>query len=324
MLLLVVGFVIVLLISFGLIMFVTMPSKDDQLIDQRLASIQAYDASGVNLSAAASQLMKAGPAAESRWAEAIVGRLEMAQRIRLLIAQSNVRTTVSQVLMAISGLLVFGFLGVYLFVPLFAAAAPVGIFAACVPIIYLNWKRSRRLKSFDAELSNCIDMMSNALRAGHSVVGAIGILAEQAVEPAGTEFREVFAQQNFGIPLREALLEMLERVPSADLRVVVTAILVQRDTGGNLGEILDRTVFVIRERVRIQGEIRTQTAQGRITGWVLTMLPVFMLFAINLINPGYSSILLKDPFGQKLIYVGVGLLFVGAMSIRHIINKIEV
>lgn len=323
MLLLVGGFVIVLLVSFGLVIFVTMPSKDDQLIDQRLASIQAYDASEMTLSSA-SQLMKEAPASESKWAAAIVRKLKMAQKISLLIAQSNVRTSVSQVLLAISGLLVLGFLGTYLFIPLFAAAALVAVFVSTIPIIFLSWKRSRRLKAFDAELSNCIDMMSNALRAGHSVVGAIGILAEQAVEPAGTEFREVFAQQNFGLPLREALIEMLDRVPSADLRVVVTAILVQRDTGGNLGEILDRTVFVIRERVRIQGEIRTQTAQGRITGWVLTMLPVIMLFAINLINPGYSTILLKDPFGQKLIYVGIGLLFVGAMSIRHIINKIEV
>ena len=105
---------------------------------------------------------------------------------------------------------------------------------------------------------------------------------------------------------------------------MVTAILVQKDTGGNLAEILDRTVFVIRERQRIQGEIQVQTAQGRLTGWILTALPVVMLILINLVNPGYTSILLTDPMGRKLIYVSVGMLATGAFIIHRIINGIEV
>lgn len=119
-------------------------------------------------------------------------------------------------------------------------------------------------------------------------------------------------------------MQMLDRVPSEDLRVVVTAILVQKETGGNLGEILDRTVFVIRERVRIRGEIQVQTAQGRLTGWILCLLPVLLLFAINLINPGYSAVLLHDPVGHKLIYLGIGLLATGMLVINRMINQIEV
>ena len=126
------------------------------------------------------------------------------------------------------------------------------------------------------------------------------------------------------MPLRDALMQLLDRVPSADLRVLVTAILVQKDTGGNLAEILDRTVFVIRERLRIQGEIQVQTAQGRLTGWILSALPVVMLVLLNLVNPGYSSILLHDPLGRKLIYFSLGMLTVGALIIRHIVNGIEV
>ena len=109
-------------------------------------------------------------------------------------------------------------------------------------------------------------MLARALRAGHSVVGAMEMLAENAQEPAASEFSEVFKQLNLGLPMRDALMQLLDRVPSSDLRVLVTAILVQKDTGGNLVEILDRTVFVIRERLRIQGEIQVQTAQGRLTG----------------------------------------------------------
>jgi tight adherence protein B len=113
-------------------------------------------------------------------------------------------------------------------------------------------------------------------------------------------------------------------VPSADLRVLVTAIMVQKDTGGNLVEILERTVFVIRERLRIQGEIRVETAQGRLTGWILTALPVVMMALLNLVNPGYSSILFQDQLGRTLIYISLGMLAVGGFVIRKIVNGIEV
>ena len=139
-----------------------------------------------------------------------------------------------------------------------------------------------------------------------------------------SEFGEVFKQQNFGLPLRDAFMQMLEHVPSQDLRVVVTGILVQKETGGNLADILDRTAHTIRERLKIQGEIRTHTAQGRMTGWILCMLPVVMLVIINILNPGYSKILMDTPIGQMLSYLGIGLLVAGGLIIRQIINGIEV
>jgi tight adherence protein B len=167
-------------------------------------------------------------------------------------------------------------------------------------------------------------MLARALRAGHSVVGSLEMLAENAQEPAAFEFGEVFKRLNLGLPMRNALLQLLDRVPSADLRVLVTAIMVQKDTGGNLVEILERTVFVIRERLRIQGEIRVETAQGRLTGWILTALPVVMMLLLNLVNPGYSSILFHDELGRKLIYMSLGMLAVGGFVIRKIVNGIEV
>jgi tight adherence protein B len=150
------------------------------------------------------------------------------------------------------------------------------------------------------------------------------MVSENAEEPAASAFKEVFKQQNLGLPLRDALMQLLDRFPSLDLRVLVTAILVQKDTGGNLADILDRTVFVIRERLRIQGEIRVQTASGRLTGWILSALPVVMLVLINFINPGYSSILLTDPTGKKLIYAGVVMLALGTWIMNHIVKGIEV
>jgi tight adherence protein B len=173
-------------------------------------------------------------------------------------------------------------------------------------------------------MPEAIDMLARALRAGHSVVGALEMLAENAQEPVASEFGEVFKQLNLGLPMRDALLQLLERVPSADLRVLVTAIMVQKDTGGNLVEILDRTVFVIRERLRIHGEIQVQTAQGRLTGWILTALPVVMMALLNAVNPGYSSVLFHEPFGRKLLYISLGMLMTGGLIIRQLVNGIEV
>jgi tight adherence protein B len=195
---------------------------------------------------------------------------------------------------------------------------------AFLPYGILAFKRSRRINAFNAVLAESIDMLARALRAGYSMVGAIDMLSKNAQEPAAFEFGEIFKQQNLGLPLRDALLQLLDRVPSLDLRVLVTAILVQKDTGGNLAEILDRTVFVIRERLRIQGEIRVQTAQGRLTGWIPSALPVVMLVLINILNPGYSNILLHDPLGRKMLYISIGMLAIGTLIIRKIVNGIEV
>jgi tight adherence protein B len=200
----------------------------------------------------------------------------------------------------------------------------VGAVVSLLPYGILSFKCTKRINTFNAALPEAIDMLARALRAGHSVVGALEMLAENAQEPAASEFGEVFKQLNLGLSIRDALMQLLDRVPSPDLRVLVTAIMVQKDTGGNLVEILDRTVYVIRERLRIQGEIQIQTAQGRLTGWILSGLPIVMMVLLNLVNPGYSGILFHDPAGQKLIYFGLGMLVVGSLVIRHIVNGIEV
>ena len=196
--------------------------------------------------------------------------------------------------------------------------------SACAPLLYLQYRKRKRLAAFNAALPDAIDLCGRSLRVGHSLVAALSILAEEAAEPARTEFAEVFKKQNYGLPLRDALLQMLDRVPSPDLRVFVTGVLVQKDTGGNLAEILDRIVQVVRERMRIARDIQVHTAQGRLTGWILCLLPVIMLLLINLFNPGYSKTLFDTATGHKLLYAGTGLLLLGGFLIRQIIHGIEV
>lgn len=184
----------------------------------------------------------------------------------------------------------------------------------------LRIKRNRRVKAFNDALPDAIDLMARCLVAGHSVGSSIEMVGQQAPEPLAFEFVQVYQQQRLGLQFREALLQMGGRVPSRDLQFLITAILVQKETGGDLTEILARTSHVIRERIRIQGEVKTRTAQGRLTGWILGLLPVVMLVLINIISPGYSHVLFHDPIGQGLMYAGATLIAIGAFFIRRIVD----
>ena len=270
------------------------------------------------------QLFKSSAKGRFAWIDDQLVRYPWACKLRTHIMQAGSSTPVSELIMSSMGLALAAYLVGWILLPLNVIAIGLGVAVGLCPYGVITLKRARRIKAFNAVLPDAIDMLARALRAGYSMVGAIEMVSENAREPLASEFREVFKQQNLGMPLREALLLLLERVPVLDLRVLVTAVLVQKDTGGNLAEILDRTVFVIRERMRIQGEIRTHTAQGRLTAWILSGLPIAMFLLLNCLNPGYSAAFLHDPIGRKLIYISLGLLTVGSLTIRHIINGIEV
>lgn len=200
----------------------------------------------------------------------------------------------------------------------------LGVAVGFIPIVLLRMQGGRRLKRMETVLPQVVEMIARALRAGHSLPAAFSIVAEQAPEPAREEFGELFRKQKLGFPLREALLELLERVPSQDLRVLVVGILVQRETGGNLTVILDRTSSVIRERLKLQGDVLVHTAQGRLTGWILCALPILLFALISVVNPSYTKGLTDDPLGRECLYGGVGLLLLGAFLISKIVSGIEV
>jgi tight adherence protein B len=318
------GFISILLVTFGVVVAMTRQSPNEQTIAQRMALIRTSAKKEDGATAETTQLFKSTRKGMFAWLDEILQSYQFAQRLQLRILQGNSSTTVANLLLTSLGLFSAGYFITWLFASMVLLDAAGGLALGLLPFGILSFKRSRRIKAFNAVLAESIDMLARALRAGHSVVSAIEMLSENAQEPAASEFGEIFKQMNLGLPMRDALLQLLERVPSADLRVLVTAILVQKDTGGNLAEILDRTVFVIRERLRIQGEIQVQTAQGRITGWILSALPIVMMVVLNLVNPGYSDILFHDPFGRKLMYFSMGMLALGAFVIRRIVNGIEV
>jgi tight adherence protein B len=319
---LIIAFGFMMLLTFVIVFMSMKPTGEQRALEKRITHIKTAPTS---FSADGSGILLARQEDNGfAWLERMVGSFSISDTLQTLIVQSQVNITLGKLLFFSGGTgLACG--GGALFFHLGWLPAAGAVVQGCFyPVFFLRFKRDRNVNAFNARLADSIDMMSRSLRAGHSVVAAIGIVAEQAVEPVKSEFNEVFQQQNYGLPMREALMQMLDRVPSQDLRVLVTGMLVQKETGGNLAEILDRITFVIRERLRIKGEIQTHTAQGRLTGWILCLLPIVMLFLINLINPGYSDILFHDPTGRMMLWIGVTLLFLGAMSIRYIVNSIEV
>jgi len=256
--------------------------------------------------------------------ERIIGQTLLSRKLRDMIIQSKSNWTVAGIIcVTILAALSSGAI-IFLSTSMVLLSLVCAVFAAAVPVAILHSKRAARLEHFNAVLPDCIEMCARSLRAGHSLASSINIVAEEAAEPAKSEFLEVAKNQNHGLPLRDSLQQMMQRVPSSDLQVLVTAILVQKDTGGNLAEIMDRTLAVIRDRVRIQGDIKTHTAQGRLTGWILLIMPIVLMLIINLINPGYSSVLFRDPIGVKLLYAGLCLLLLGGFLIRQIVRGIQV
>ena len=321
---LIVAFIFISLVCFGVFVFVTRPDQEQKAMQRRVKAIKTPQGEFADAADSLDNYLNQKPPSSFQWLEDVVDKSKFSHEMQVLIIQSDGKTSIGNVLMtSLAIALGLGFV-VFLFTGMLLVAAAAGAAAGMGPTLMLKFKRSRRVNKFNAVLPECIDMMTRSLRAGHSVVAAIGIVADQALEPAKMEFGEVFKKQNYGLPLRDALLQMLERIPSQDLRVLITAILVQKDTGGNLAEILDRTTHVIRERIRIKGEISTHTAQGRLTGWILCMLPLVLLVLINIINPGYSKVLIATETGHKLLYIGLGLLCLGGFLIRNIINGIEV
>jgi tight adherence protein B len=199
-------------------------------------------------------------------------------------------------------------------------ASGVGLLVGALPFGYVLFKRGKRLDSFQQGLPEALDLMVSALRAGHSLVAAMGSVARECADPIGSEFKACFEEQNYGLEMKTAMDNMINRVPLQDLRIVATAIMIQKESGGNLAEVLDKTSHVVRERFRLKRQVAVHTAQGRMTGWVLTCLPAGLGFALYLANPSLMSLLWTTPIGVKMLWASFGMLVVGGFIIRHIIN----
>jgi len=202
----------------------------------------------------------------------------------------------------------------------FSLAMAVGVAALFLPLAFVAIKRARRMAAFQRQFPEVIDLLSRSVRAGHSFSSGMEIVATDLPDPVSTEFRITFDEQRFGLPLRDALLNLCARVPLVDVRLFVIALLVQKETGGNLVEILGNLAHVIRERFKIAGDVRVRTAQGRLTAGVLIALPLVMLFLLHLVNPDYIKTLFVDHLGKLMLLGAFILQALGAMVIWRIVT----
>jgi tight adherence protein B len=199
--------------------------------------------------------------------------------------------------------------------------APVtAIIFFALPWLWLYNKRAQRLKSFAAQLPDALELVARALRAGHSLAAGMHVVAEEMPSPICKEFGRVYEEQNLGIPLEEALKGMCDRVPNLDLRFFVTSVAIQRQTGGDLAEILDRIGHVIRERFKILGQVKALTAEGRLSGVVLIALPIGLFLMMLWMKPDYIELLWKDPMGVKMSIGAIVLMILGAIAIKKIVD----
>ena len=243
------------------------------------------------------------------------------------IEQSGMNTSVSVIMMATGGLFALGFIGTALFAPISAfsllgagAALIVGCLLSTLPLLTVWFKRKRRLNKFGSQLPAAMDLMAQALRAGQSLPSGIQLVGEQMAEPLGPEFHRAFDEQNLGVPLTETMNDMADRVPNLDLRFLVTAIILQRQTGGDLAEILDKISHLCRERFQIKGQIQALTGEGRMSGVVLLALPPGLFIMMMFINYDYIMLLFEDPKGQQMLGAALLMQAFGAWWINKIIT----
>jgi tight adherence protein B len=246
--------------------------------------------------------------------------IKIAPRLHTMLYQANLKWTAGGLLMMCLTLFLLPGNIAYLKTQSLLISVGIGGVLGFAPLGYVLFRRKQRFGKFEKQLPDALDMMVSALRVGHSLNAALALVTRECEDPIRGEFKICFDEQNYGLELRTAMGNLLDRVPLQDLKIVTTAILIQKESGGNLAEVLDKTARVIRERFRLKREIGTHTAQGRLTGWILALMPVVLGFALWTVNPENMSLLWTRPIGVKLLYISGSMTVVGTLIIRKIVN----
>jgi len=249
---------------------------------------------------------------------AVAGR-GFAQNLSTQLARANLKWTVGEFI--VMTVIFSAGAGLLFFVLKRIVLVPVGIFAGFfLPRIYLSSRKNKRLKEFNNQLGDALNLMVNSLRAGYSTMQAMEVISNEMPEPISEEFGRVVLELQLGVPFDTAMANLMRRMPSADMDLVITAMSVQREVGGNLAEVLDAISFTIRERVRIKGEIKAMTAQGRITGYVITALPFALAGLVYMMTPDFMGALFTDPCGWVMIVVSLFMIGLGYFFINKIVS----
>jgi tight adherence protein B len=307
-------FVILLVLTFAVLLYFLRPSKTETAVAQHLEEIQ--DSRGEE---SGSTILKIEGYSNDPMLSQIVRQIPGAFETLNLIRQAGQSWMVAHI-MGISVLataLIAWILSYFLPVVL---ALVAGVAAGSIPYVYLLVLREQRFRKCDQLLPEAIDLMARGLRAGHALSAILEMVGNEIDEPIKTEFTRLHEEHSLGLPLRDATMNLVSRLPRDDVRFLATAILLQKETGGNLAVILDKTAALARERARLRGQLRIYTAQARISGWVLCLMPFIMFGLLSAINWNFEKLLFTEPFGRVMVYTGLGFMVFGVFVIRKIID----
>lgn len=308
-------FALILILSFGVLIYFLRPSSAEVAVQQHLDGINVG-----RTTSATGTIVREQKFSSNAWLEEVLQDLPGAFSLSRLIKQAGKKWQVGNVLLLSLLLLFVGWGLASLVIQNILLGICVGVVLGLTPYIYLYIVRAVRFRQFGNLLPEAVDLMARGLRAGHAVTAVLEMVGREVAEPVATEFRTLHEEQALGLSMRDAMVNLVDRVPLDDVRFLTTAVLLQKETGGNLAQILDKTAAVMRERARLRGQLRIYTAQGRITGWILCCMPFVMFTVLSLVNKKYESILFTDPTGQHLLYFGLIMMVIGVLVIRKIID----
>ena len=249
----------------------------------------------------------------------ILQKLHVAKKLDKLIQQANKKIKVGELVLL---MLVLGSLGAFIARNHYGMLTTIVIFCALagLPVFYLLRLKNKRMKEFDKEFPTAINVLASALKSGHSFNRAIQLVAGESSGPVGLEFKRVSEEYSLGLPLQEAMTNLSQRIDSVALKIFITAVLLQKETGGNLTEILDKIAVTIRERFKLAGQIKIYSAQARLSAWIIGMMPIAFVALVSLMNPGYIKPLFDTHSGNIVLGIAVGLQLTGAMIIKKIVH----
>jgi len=309
-------FLLLLVLTFGVLIYFLRPTRMETAIQRQLGEI----AEGRQAGAVDVTILKEETFAASPWMTDMAKWLPGSPPVQKLIGQAGKHWPAPLIIMGSVGAALVGGWVASFWIPAPLVCVVIGVGVGFIPCMYLYVLREMRFSRCDKVFPEAVDLMSRALRAGLTIQAGMEMVGREVPDPVGIEFRRITKEQNLGLPLRDAVQSLAERLPRDDVRFFTTAVLVQKETGGNLAHILDKASEVMRERARLRGQIKIYSAQGRLTGWILCMTPFALFGLIEVVNRDYEKILLTDPLGILLVEIGLVMMVIGVLIIRKIID----
>lgn len=266
------------------------------------------------------QLAREELMSEIPWLNRVLLKMQVTTKLKQMIDQADSHITVMRFVLFSLSAGVLAFLAVSMVSTSIALMILFAVIATAVPYVHINMKRKKRLKKFLQLLPDALDLMSRGLSAGHAFTEALQMVASEMPEPISSEFRKTYEEQNLGLSLKLALENLVQRIPLLDLRMCVTAVMIQRETGGNLSELLEKVAHTIRERFRIMEDLKTMTLSSRWSAWLLCALPIFLAVYVTFMNPGYMDVMWRDSRGHKLLAVAGIMQVLGMLMVQKIMK----